>query len=82
MEYRRKIMECPYCKKEMSEGYIHNGRQPIHWIPDGGKPAMLAYNIAKGGVSLRHKPTSGIGGYRAETHYCADCRVVIAKTES
>lgn len=75
-------MECPYCKKEMSKGYIHSGRQPIHWIPDGVKPAMLAYNIAKGGVSLRHKPTSGIGGYRAEAYYCADCRVVMAKTES
>lgn len=77
-------MECPYCKKEMSEGYIHNGRQPIHWIPDGAKPAMLAYNIAKGGVSLRHKPTGPaiINGYSAEAYYCADCRVVIAKTET
>ncbi len=75
-------MECPYCKKEMKQGYLHNGRQPIHWIPDGGKPAILAYNTAKGGVSLQHKPTSGIGGYRAEAYYCADCRVVIAKTET
>ncbi len=76
-------MECPYCKKEMKQGYLHNGRQPIHWIPDGNKPAILAYNTAKGSISLRHKPTSpAINGYSTEAYYCAECCVVMAKTES
>ena len=75
-------MECPYCKKEMSEGYIHNGRQPIHWIPEDGKPSAFAFKTARGGVSLRHKPTTpAINGYQAEAYYCADCRMVLAKTE-
>jgi hypothetical protein len=66
----------------MKPGYFHNGRQPIHWIPEDGKPSAFAFKTARGGVSLRHKPTSGIGGYRAEAYYCAECKVVIAKTES
>ena len=75
-------MECPYCKKEMKQGYLHNRRQPVQWIPEDSSPSALAFKAAKGSVSLRHKPTSGIGGYRAEAYYCADCRVVLAKTEN
>lgn len=75
-------MECPYCKQEMKPGYFYNSRQPLHWIPEDGKPSVFAYKTAKGGVSLRHRLSSGIGGYQTEAYYCADCHVVMAKTEN
>ena len=76
-------MECPYCKKEMKPGYFHNGRQPLHWVPEDRKPSVLAFSIADGGVSLRHKPSNVFfHGYQAEAYYCAECRVVISKTEN
>lgn len=75
-------MECPYCKKEMKPGYMYNGRQPLQWIPEDEKPSAFAFGTAKGSISLQHKPTfPAINGYRAEAYYCADCRVVMAKTD-
>lgn len=74
-------MECPYCKKEMKPGYLYNGRQPLQWIPEDGRPSAFAFSTAKSSVSLRHKPSSGIGGYRAEAFYCDACRIVMTKTE-
>ncbi|MBQ2776600.1 MAG: MarR family transcriptional regulator [Peptococcaceae bacterium] len=74
-------MKCPYCSKEMMYGSIYNGRNPIHWIPNDSKPSVLAFKTAKNSVILRHQTASVLNGYSAEAYYCADCRIVIAKTE-
>ena len=77
-------MECPYCKKEMKQGFMYNAFQPMQWIPEDGKPSVFRFRGAKGGVNLCHLPTGPaiINGYSAEAYYCADCKVVLAKTET
>ena len=72
-------MKCPYCNKEMSVGYIHNGNQPIQWIPNNKKPSAFRFSATDGGVKLNNKLS--LGGYNAEAFYCDACHVVIAKTE-
>lgn len=76
-------MKCPYCQKEMQFGYIPNGQQPVQWIPDKGKPSLLSFSVAEQGVSLinQFKPLK-VNGYKAEAHYCSNCKIVIAPTKS
>ena len=75
-------MKCPYCSKEMSCGYIYNGRNPIHWIPNKKKHPLFAFKTAKDGINLYHTTSSILSGYSAEAFYCDVCRIVIAKTEN
>ncbi|MBE6918928.1 MAG: hypothetical protein E7469_04535 [Ruminococcaceae bacterium] len=67
-------MECPYCKKEMEKGFIFGGNH-IRWYPEGAD-TMLMFPEEEGAVRL-----NGTGGLvtsaKAESGYCADCRVVI-----
>ena len=72
-------MKCPYCSKEMAQGYIHNGKQPVQWMPHGKKCSMFAFSAADGGVELNNK--FSMSGYCAEADYCDDCHIVIAKTK-
>lgn len=69
-------MRCPYCQKEMQRGYIPNGSQPVQWIPDGERPSVLSFSVTEQGVSLvnQFKPLKA-NGYKAEAHYCSDCKV-------
>lgn len=71
-------MECPYCKKETSLGYIHNGSQPVQWMKEGSKPSAFRFSAAENGVELQG--SMSILGYEAEAHYCRGCGIVIAKT--
>lgn len=70
-------MKCPYCEKEMSCGYLYNGRQPICWIPAEDCPPLLAFRKSAQGVTLRHKEASAVSGYKAEAFYCDACGIVI-----
>lgn len=67
-------MECPYCKKEMQKGFILGGNH-IRWYPEGAD-TMMTLPEEEGAVRL-----NAIGGLvtsaRAESYYCADCRMVI-----
>ena len=72
-------MKCPYCNKEMSVGYIHNGDQPVQWIPNGKKPSIFRFSAADGGVKLSNN--FSLNGYKAEAFYCDACHIVVAKTE-
>ena len=72
-------MKCPYCNKEMLVGYIHNGNQPVQWIPNGKKPSIFRFSAADGGVKLSNKLS--LNGYNAEAFYCDACHIVVAKTE-
>ena len=69
-------MKCPYCEKTMRAGYFIDGSQPIQWIPEGTKPALLKGCLADGAVQL------GDGSYwktwRATAYYCPACKMVIA----
>lgn len=72
-------MKCPYCDEEMSIGYIHNGNQPIQWLPSGKKPSIFRFSVVEDGVKLNSKLS--LNGYCAESYYCNTCHIVIAKTE-
>lgn len=62
-------MKCPYCQKEMRLGYIYNGKQPVHWIPNGGRPSVFAFSIAEQGVGVPLLPMVNkfqlLTGYKA-----------------
>lgn len=72
-------MNCPYCGREMLPGRLHNGKQPVQWLPDGERPSVFAFAAAKKGVSLRN--SFGAGGYQAAAFYCEKCKIVIAPTD-
>ena len=76
-------MKCPYCQEEMQRGYIPNGGQPVQWIPNGERPSVLSFSIAEQGVPLinQFKPLKA-NGYKAEAHYCSNCKVIIAPTKN
>ena len=76
-------MKCPYCQEEMQLGYIPNGGQPVQWIPNGERPSVLSFSIAEQGVPLinQFKPLKA-NGYKAEAHYCSNCKVIIAPTKN
>lgn len=75
-------MKCPYCGKEMSEGYIYNGAQPVQWLPKGVMPARINFTTTNKGITLKNKFSFfKESGYCAEAHYCYDCQVVVAKSE-
>lgn len=76
-------MRCPYCQKEMQRGFIPNGSQPVQWIPDGERPSAFSFSIAEHGVPLNNRfKLLKANGYKAEAHYCSDCKVIIAPTKN
>ena len=75
-------MKCPHCGKEMSEGYIYNGQQPIQWLPKGVMPARIKFTKRDEGVDLKNKFSFlKESGYSAEAFHCYECHIVIAQTE-
>jgi len=68
-------MNCPYCKKEMKEGFIPAIKMALQWLPKGGKLPLTIFQVAKGGVKLSKMP--GWTYEKAESFYCEDCRIVI-----
>ena len=67
-------MECPYCKKEMAKGFILGGNH-IRWYPEG-TDTMMMFPEEDGAVRLN--ATGGVmTSAKAESWYCAACRMVI-----
>ena len=75
-------MKCPHCGKEMLEGYLYNGQQPIQWLPNGVMPARIKFTKRDEGVDLKNKFSFfKESGYRAEAFHCYACHIIIAPTE-
>ena len=72
-------MKCPKCEREMKKGYLHNGTQPIQWIPENRKPSIWRGGVAEGAAVCGEE--NFWKGYRAEAHYCSACKVVILPTK-
>lgn len=68
-------MKCPYCGKEMREGYFQSGAQPIQWIPKDSKPSIWKTGVAKGAVVMGEG--SLMKSYQAEAFCCSSCKIVI-----
>lgn len=47
-------MKCPYCAKEMSCGYIYNGRNPVSWIPRESRMPIFGFLKPSNCVNLYH----------------------------
>ncbi len=45
-------MECPYCKKEMLNGYIPAVKMALMWIPDNKKVPPTIFSKTHDGVNL------------------------------
>ncbi len=75
-------MLCPYCQEEMQLGYMTNGLQPVHWMPDGARPSYSHFEVAEKAVLLinQFNPITS-NGYKAQVHYCPKCSIVIASTK-
>lgn len=68
-------MECPYCKKEMSAGYIPASKMALMWIPDNEKVPPTIYNKTNVGVNLTKVPFWKM--QKAKSYYCSNCKIVI-----
>lgn len=68
-------MVCPYCKKEMLNGYIPASKMALMWIPDNEKVPPTIFNKTSGGVNLTKVPFWRI--QKAKSYYCSDCKIVI-----
>ena len=66
-------MNCPYCNKEMKEGYIMQGRYAIKWRPIEEYSNIIKAVFSKDGIKL----TSFMNNTEARTFYCSDCRKFI-----
>lgn len=64
-------MNCPYCEKEMEKGSVVGGTN-IRWYPEGADDLWL-----DSGSGVRLSTGGWVDNARAESWYCADCRVVI-----
>ena len=65
-------MICPYCEKEMQEGFVNQERMAIRWVPNeerGFMDCLLDRNVIK--------LTSLSSGGRVIVYHCADCKKFI-----
>jgi hypothetical protein len=68
-------MKCPYCGKEMENGYIPASKFALMWIPEGERVPTTIFNKTKTGVNLTKVPFWTM--QKAESFYCDSCKVVI-----
>lgn len=65
-------MECPYCKKEMREGYLHAYRSEPEWCFGPVDRAPISEP-----VSVRLADPDLFASKNVASWYCPDCKVVI-----
>ena len=66
-------MNCPYCNKEMEEGYIAQDRYAITWRPIEAYNSVIKTIFSKNKIKL----TSFSNNTEARVFYCKDCRKFI-----
>lgn len=66
-------MECPYCKKEMIEGYIYGESYALKWLP--ADKELLGGTFALGGIKLKSSMFGGRQNVKAFN--CLDCNKLI-----
>ncbi len=67
-------MDCPYCKKEMAQGAILNDRH-VWWYPK--EVTFIPLTPEEEGAVRLNDAGGWLDCARAESWYCADCRIVI-----
>ena len=79
-------MKCPYCGKEMIQGYIWSDPlKPMVWLPEGKELSFLRDTEKtvekKNGIYWKRKPFGSHSEKRIELHICQNCNVGIAKLD-
>lgn len=70
-------MKCPYCQREMTEGYLRNPRGVIAWTPMGMKANVLQSKAKDYQVKLGEMTPTGVT--TVPTYYCKDCGIFLMK---
>lgn len=70
-------MECPYCKNEMTEGYIYGQSYSLKWLPADKK---LLAGLAIGGLKL--KSSTFWGRQNVKAFRCENCNKLIIDVEN
>ncbi len=68
-------MKCPYCEKEMQNGYIPTDTTPAQWLPEGEKQSLFKLKYSKNCKKLISENTSF--GIHAIAYYCGNCGIVL-----
>ena len=71
-------MKCPFCDKELEEGFIHNPSQKLAFYEESLKPQVFTFCLPEGEKELV-ETHSIFNGYRASALYCDNCNIVISK---
>ena len=68
-------MTCPYCGKEMEQGYIKSPQQ-LFWSKE------KELGIESGSIKLSQRFWNGFfNGFSVESCYCPDCKKIITSVE-
>lgn len=71
-------MECPYCKKEMKQGYLKgDGRSKVRWQEEG-KRISLGDKMA--GSGLPEAAKYSLGTFQLPGWYCKSCKKLLIDT--
>jgi hypothetical protein len=70
-------MECPYCNREMTKGYVYGDRYKLKWLPEDKKLFLGIW--ANGGVELGQG--GNIGRARVKSYMCRSCNKIIIDVE-
>lgn len=68
-------MKCPYCGKEMDDGYIFNGKTDIVWTPKDQKPSLFINQTREGQILL--KKMNYLKGCKIKVVRCPICKIQI-----
>lgn len=68
-------MICPYCNKEMQEGFIPANRMRNQWIKKGGKLPATIFGVSNDGFALSDMPFWK--WKKTEANYCSYCQIII-----
>jgi hypothetical protein len=74
MNNKEKIMICPYCGKEMREGFVQGARGVI--FSEERKSICILPSKAMKDIDI-----TGFWKTAAPANYCDDCRILLAKVE-
>ena len=69
---------CPYCGKEMEQGYIKSPQQ-IYWSDN---KELGPASPGETRIRLSQKFWNGFfNGFHVESYYCPDCKKIVTSTE-
>ncbi|CCV64386.1 conserved hypothetical protein [Alteracholeplasma palmae J233] len=68
-------MICPYCKKEMEEGFIPAITMRNQWIKKDGKIPATIFTTSKDGFAISEFPL--FTRKKTIANYCSECETII-----